>query len=74
MLMIHVEKHVGLHVKCPSLQSDFTQNCDVSTNLNKTPKFEISLKYVQLLEPITSQIQIPNFTVTQTCSVKIQFK
>jgi hypothetical protein len=69
MLGMHVEEHVGFLAKCPLFLPDFTPNCDVSTNLNKIPKYEISFKYVQLFERITSQIQIPSITVTQTCYI-----
>jgi hypothetical protein len=32
----HAEMHVGLHVKCPLLLSNFNQNWNVLTNSSKT--------------------------------------
>lgn len=39
-------KHVGFHVKCPLLLSDFNQNWNVSINF-RTPQYQIAWKTTQ---------------------------
>jgi hypothetical protein len=50
---ICTETHVNLHIKCTLLLSDFNQNWNMSTNVNKTPHYQIWWKSIPQLLAVT---------------------
>lgn len=45
-VILHVEKHVGLHRKCPLLLSDFDTNFNALTKLSKILQYKIPWKSI----------------------------